>query len=88
MFFTTQFHVNEQRIVKPILRRRGRQDESVSKKVIDIDRRFIDASLRLCASNPNLTRAEPGPSCLRKADGARMPSELEVDHAGRPGCLS
>jgi hypothetical protein len=41
--FTTQFHVKEQGAAKPILRRRRRQDESVLKKVLDIDRRFIDA---------------------------------------------
>ena len=41
--FTTQFHVKEQRAAKPIHRRRRRQDESVLKKVLDIDRRFIDA---------------------------------------------
>ena len=40
--FTTQFHVKEQGAAKPIHRRRWRQDESVSKKVLDIDRRFID----------------------------------------------
>jgi len=48
--FTTQFHVKEQGAAKPIHGRRRRQDESVSKKVLDIDRRFIDAfsaSLRL-----------------------------------------
>ena len=41
--FTTQFHVKEQGAAKPIHRRRRRQDESVLKKVLDIDRRFIDA---------------------------------------------
>jgi hypothetical protein len=41
--FTTQFHVKEQGAAKPIHRRRWRQDESVLKKVLDIDRRFIDA---------------------------------------------
>jgi len=40
--FTTQFHVKEQGAAKPIHGRRRRQDESVSKKVLDIDRRFID----------------------------------------------
>ena len=41
---TTQFHVKEQGAAKPIRRRaRRRQDESVLKKVLDIDRRFIDA---------------------------------------------
>ena len=40
--FTTQFHVKEQGAAKPIYGRRRRQDESVSKKVLDIDRRFID----------------------------------------------
>ena len=42
MFFTTQFHVKEQGAAKPIHGRSRRQDESVSKKVLDIDRRFID----------------------------------------------
>ena len=39
-----QFHVKEQggRLTR-FIRRRRRQDESVSKKVLDIDRRFIDA---------------------------------------------
>jgi hypothetical protein len=41
--FTTQFHVKEQGAGKPIHGRNRRQDESVSKKVLDIDRRFIDA---------------------------------------------
>ena len=40
--FTTQFHVKEQGTAKPIHRRHRRQDKSVSKKVLDIDRRFID----------------------------------------------
>jgi hypothetical protein len=49
---TTQFHVKEQGAAKPIHRRaRRRQDESVLKKVLDIDRRFIDAfSAALCVS--------------------------------------
>ena len=38
-----QFHVKDQGAAKPISRRRWRQDEGVSKKVLDIDRRFIDA---------------------------------------------
>jgi hypothetical protein len=47
--FTTQFHVKEQAAAKPIHGRPRRQDESVSKKVLDIDRRFIDAiSAYLC----------------------------------------
>ena len=37
-----QFHVKDQGAAKPIHGRRRRQDESVSKKVLDIDRRFID----------------------------------------------
>jgi len=45
--FTTQFHVKEQGAAKPIHGRRRRQDESVSKKVLDIDRRFIDVTLWL-----------------------------------------
>lgn len=44
---TTQFHVKEQGAAKPTLRRRRRQDEGVLKKVLDIDRRFIDV---LCVS--------------------------------------
>lgn len=37
-----QFHVKDQGAAKPIHRRRRRQDESVLKKVLDIDPRFID----------------------------------------------
>ena len=48
--FTTQFHVKEQEAGKPIHRRRWRQDESVLKKVLDIDRRFIDANSVIKAS--------------------------------------
>ena len=40
-----QFHVKDQGAAKPIQRRRWRQDESLSKKVLDIDGRFIDAYL-------------------------------------------
>jgi hypothetical protein len=43
--FTTQFHVKEQGAAKPIQKRPRRQDEGVLKKVLDIDRRFIDAYL-------------------------------------------
>jgi hypothetical protein len=49
--FTTQFHVKEQGAAKPIHRRRRRQDESVLKKVLDIDRRFMDADSTAGASS-------------------------------------
>ena len=54
--FTTQFHVKEQGAAKPIHRRRRRQDESVLKKVLDIDRRFIDAISALKAISTQRTR--------------------------------
>ena len=58
--FTTQFHVKEQGAAKPIHGRRRRQDESVSKKVLDIDRRFIDAysalKLTLIAEDAEIRR--------------------------------
>ena len=55
--FTTQFHVKEQGAAKRVNRRRRRQDQSVLKKVLDIDRRFIDAiSAYLCDLCVNIAR--------------------------------
>jgi hypothetical protein len=61
MFFTTQFHVKEQGAAKPIHGRSRRQDESVSKKVLDIDRRFIDAIFALRTGLPQRTQS----NCVR-----------------------
>ena|SRR5215213_1192824 len=67
--FTTQFHVKEQGAAKPIHRRRRRQDESVLKKVLDIDRRFIEASSALSC---HLTQG-----ALRYVENAE-----KLDHSG------
>lgn len=69
--FTTQFHVKEQGAAKPIHGRRRRQDESVSKKVLDIDRRFIDA---FSALNGNTKRR----GAQRYAESRREDSQIRT----------
>ena len=75
--FTTQFHVKEQGAAKPIHGRRRRQDESVSKKVLDIDRRFIDAysaSLRFNCFRGDVHRRD----AENAEDAQRMLSKVTV----------
>jgi hypothetical protein len=73
--FTTQFHVKEQAARKPTHGRNRRQDEGVSKKVLDIDRRFIDA----CSAYPCALCVENGPLTAEHAEIRRgSPRRLPV----------